>query len=60
MSEAKREKQNDIGALFIPGGLLLGLGIGIALGNPGAGLLIGLGGGFLLWALLVIIRPSGN
>ncbi|MFO0955485.1 MAG: hypothetical protein U0526_03035 [Candidatus Saccharibacteria bacterium] len=60
MSEEKRDKKNDAGALFIPGGLLLGLGIGIALGNPGAGLLIGLGGGFMLWALLSIIRPSGN
>lgn len=60
MSDQKREKKNDAGALFIPGGLLLGLGIGLTMDNPGAGVLIGLGSGFILWALLTIIRPSGN
>lgn len=60
MKKEKREKSNDVGGLFIPGGLLLGLGVGIATGNPGAGLLIGLGAGFIAWALLCIIRPSGN
>lgn len=60
MTEPKHDKQNDVGALFIPGGLLIGLGFGLAFDNPGAGLLIGLGSGFVLWALLAIIRPSGN
>jgi hypothetical protein len=60
MSESKNDKRNDIGVLFIPGGCLLGLGIGLVLANPGAGVLIGLGAGFILWALIGIFRPSGK
>ena len=36
---------------LIPGGLLTGLGIGLSLGSPGAGCLVGLGAGFLLTAI---------
>lgn len=36
---------------FIPAGLFIGLGIGLVLGNPGVGVLIGLGAGFLASAL---------
>lgn len=59
MPEEKNKKHDDMGVLFIPGGCLLGLGIGLTVNNPGAGVLIGLGSGFILWALAGIIRnPS--
>ncbi|UCZ53915.1 hypothetical protein LGQ02_03785 [Bacillus shivajii] len=38
--------------LLIPGGLLLGLGIGLALGHPGPGLFIGLGSAFVVAAIV--------
>jgi hypothetical protein len=59
MSEEKNKKPDDMGVLFIPGGCLLGLGVGLTTNNPGAGVLIGLGAGFILWAITGIIRnPS--
>lgn len=58
--DKKSEKNNDMGVLFIPGGCLLGLGIGLVMNNPGAGVLIGLGSGFVLWALAGIISSSSN
>ena len=36
---------------FIPAGLFIGLGIGLVLGNPGVGALMGLGAGFMASAL---------
>ncbi|WP_194840877.1 hypothetical protein [Filobacillus milosensis] len=40
----------------IPGGLILGLGIGIVYNQVAAGLLIGLGSGLLLSALIGLIE----
>lgn len=37
---------------FIPAGLLIGLGVGMALGHPGPGLFIGLGLGLLVSTFL--------
>ncbi|WP_188207784.1 LapA family protein [Alkalibacillus aidingensis] len=44
----------------IPGGLILGLGIGLMVGNPGAGMLIGLGLGFLISPLFVLFEKKNN
>ncbi|WP_179107133.1 hypothetical protein [Sediminibacillus massiliensis] len=39
---------NKKSSFIIPGGLFIGLGIGMALDNPGVGIFIGLGAGFIL------------
>lgn len=44
--------RSNFGGLLIPGGLLIGLGIGIAVGQTAPGVLVGLGAGFVGWALL--------
>lgn len=41
---------------FIPGGLLLGLGIGLAINRAGPGLFIGLGIGFILTAFVPKVK----
>jgi ribose 5-phosphate isomerase len=46
--------------LVIPGCLLLGLGIGIAVDKTYAGMFIGLGGGFLLSALITLIASRSK
>ncbi|MCC7543670.1 hypothetical protein IT415_03085 [bacterium] len=56
----KKSKKNDAGGLFIPGGTLLGLGIGLVFGQPGAGLLIGVGAGFIVWGLLGVLGKSST
>ena len=44
-------KKKYLGAIFIPAGLFIGMGIGWALGFLVPGLFIGLGAGFLLFAI---------
>jgi hypothetical protein len=44
------------GALFIPAGVLTGMGIGFLIDNLVAGLFIGLGAGFALFAIAAVIR----
>ncbi|MFC2067930.1 hypothetical protein ACFLTP_02830 [Chloroflexota bacterium] len=39
----------------IPGGLLIGMGIGFLIGNIVAGLFLGLGGGFLIMMISMLI-----
>lgn len=48
-------KEDKPGALFIPGGVLLGMGVGFAVGNLPAGLFIGLGLGFFLFAFSLLM-----
>lgn len=53
----KEEKMKKDGAgLFIPAGLMLGLGLGFVWNNVPAGLFIGLGAGFLAFALVKIFK----
>jgi len=47
----RRRQGRQRAGLFIPAGLFIGLVIGLILGNPGVGVLIGLGAGFLASAL---------
>ncbi|OCA86723.1 hypothetical protein F7984_09765 [Pradoshia sp. D12] len=44
-------KQHSLTEYLIPGSLLTGLGIGLSIGSPGVGCLVGLGGGFLLTSI---------
>ncbi len=50
MSEEK--KHRALPHLLFPASMFIGLGIGLALGNPGVGVLIGMGAGFLLMGLV--------
>jgi len=47
----RRRRGRQRSGLFIPAGLFIGLGIGLILGNPAVGVLIGLGAGFVASAL---------
>jgi hypothetical protein len=53
MNEGGRSSSDrfGVGALFIPAGVLTGMGIGFLVDNLVAGLFIGLGAGFALFAV---------
>jgi hypothetical protein len=53
MNEDRRSSSDRFGAgaLFIPAGVLTGMGIGFLIDNLVAGLFIGLGAGFALFAI---------
>ncbi len=53
-----REDDDSPGGLFIPAGVLGGMGFGLLFGNFIAGLFIGLGVGFTLFALYEIFRKK--
>lgn len=50
-------KRNSAGGLFVPGGLLLGMGVGFLTDQLVAGMFIGLGAGFILLAITMFIMP---
>lgn len=52
------KKKDDVAGLFVPAGVLIGLGVGMVLNQTAAGTLIGLGLGFLAMALFKIIKPG--
>jgi hypothetical protein len=52
----KKEMFEDKGVLFVPAGILIGMGVGFITGNLPAGLFIGLGVGFLIWAIIKFFR----
>jgi len=52
----KEKDKKGAGALFIPGGLILGMGIGFLVDNITAGMFIGLGAGFILFAFTLIFK----
>ena len=54
----KKDKKEDAAGLFIPGGLILGMGIGFLVDQLVAGLFIGLGAGFILMALVKLLSKS--
>lgn len=45
-------------SLVIPGATLLGMGIGLLVGNPGFGLFMGLGAGMVYWGTLITFRKK--
>ncbi len=51
-----KEDDDSPGGLFIPAGVLGGMGFGFLYGNFVAGLFIGLGAGFALFAVYEIFR----
>lgn len=52
------KKRDNPGGLFIPGGLILGMGIGFLTDELVASMFIGLGAGFILFAISMFIIPS--
>ena len=55
MVKKKECKCHEASGLFIPAGLLIGLGIGFVYGQIPAGLLIGLGAGFILMGISKVL-----
>ena len=53
-----KKKNNGASGLAIPGGLLLGIGIGMLVDNIAAGVMMGLGGGFLI--MMIARMVSGE
>ena len=51
----KEKRGKDIGGLFIPAGLFVGMGFGFVYDNLVAGLFIGLGAGFAAYGLSALI-----
>lgn len=54
------KSKGNPGGLFIPGGLLTGMGVGFLVDNIAAGMFIGLGLGFILFAVSLFVRPGGS
>ena len=52
------KKNENPGALFIPAGVLTGIGVGFLINNVAAGTMIGLGLGFLVFAIIATIFRS--
>ena len=53
--EEKKDNPWDAAGLAIPGGLLLGMGVGFLIDELVAGLFIGLGSGFIVMALMMVV-----
>ena len=51
----KKKKDKNMGGLFIPAGLFIGMGFGFIYDNLTAGLFIGLGAGFAAFGLSALI-----
>ncbi len=56
----KMKKKDDYGALFIPAGVLMGIGFGFLFEQLVAGLFIGLGFGFTLFAISGLIENNNS
>lgn len=56
--ERENKKDDDPEALFIPAGVLTGMGFGFLFGNIVAGLFLGLGFGFIVFAFLAVMKRS--
>ncbi len=58
MATKQKEKkvENNKAALFIPAGLVLGIGCGFILNNVVAAMFVGLGAGMIVYAVLTFIK----
>ncbi len=55
VKEPPKKSRKGAAGLFIPAGLLIGMGVGFATGNLVASMFVGLGAGFLIFALVMVI-----
>jgi len=51
-----KKRDKDPGGLLFAGALFIGLGIGMYFGRPDAGVLTGLGAGFILMAIYYLLK----
>ena len=56
--KAKQKENKDLGGLFIPAGLFLGMGLGFMIDKLVAGMFLGLGAGFLLFAIVNLLKKK--
>lgn len=56
--DLQKNKKENPGALFIPAGIIIGLGVGFLINNISAALFIGFGFGFLLFALTSLLMKK--
>ena len=56
--KVENKKRSSPGALFIPAGVLLGFGGGVALNSIPAGMFLGLGAGFVAFAIYEIFKKK--
>ena len=56
MNENKEKAVKQPGAIFIPAGILIGMGVGFIVDNIPAGLFIGLGVGFLAYGISLFYK----
>lgn len=54
--EKSKGRRDGAEGIFIPAGLLIGIGMGFAYNNVAAGTLIGLGAGFLVMAVIRLMK----
>jgi len=54
--KSKEDWRGGAGGLFIPGGLLFGMGVGFLIDNVPAGMFMGLGLGFVAFAITVLVK----
>lgn len=52
----KDQEEDSQGALFIPAGILTGIGVGFLVNNVPAGTMIGLGLGFAIFAIISVVK----
>jgi hypothetical protein len=50
-----RSRRRELGGVFVPAGLLIGMGVGWLFGHLVPGLFIGLGTGLLLMAVIQLV-----
>jgi len=58
MRDKKKKKKEDVEGIFVPAGLLIGIGVGFLINQIPAGTLIGLGCGFLIMALVKLMKKK--
>ncbi|MDD3481212.1 MAG: hypothetical protein PHW75_03275 [Patescibacteria group bacterium] len=58
MAEKKKDNDDRYGALFVPAGVLTGIGVGFLIENIAAGTMIGLGVGFLIFATITVVKKK--
>jgi len=53
-----KKESGDYEGILIPGGLFVGLGIGIVLNQTAAGALVGLGVGFIMYGIVKTLKKN--
>jgi len=54
--DEEHKKRYRGASLFVPGCMFIGLGVGVIIKNAGAGVLLGLGVGFIIFGIIRVIN----